>query len=860
MKNIFCYILFALAGTTAAMGQTARVEGRIVEKISGMSTYASSAMLICDALDSALTVELDTSGHFVATLPTGRCMLCVPYFPSVLLDIVADTVIDPIELEYAYYYYDTDRWESRHRKDSVLRAHEAMLKADLHYYDTTWPEWVEREYNYHRLAYLYDHDMHYPLPQWRTFSRDTALHYLRYCHRQNPERYDYLYYPIRQLEHLLGLPADPAIRPPKAPDERIFVPMPGPTADWLTDTITSYMSLFESARYRSEIYRSDFAPLGEKSLVYPRRKKTAVRMLVYGGMGNTTAMRIEDGRFHYVTCDRPWAMDTASPSEFIRWSVKLTRAERDTLARCLDTLRKGGDQYNLDNSMAIDAPNIEIELADPDGYRCYLCNNPDKHPLTIPFDRFLDSLWMRYTRPLSIAAIVDATTHEILHFTTVIVTGKDIRTEWRHYSGRDRFRLPEGKYTVRIEHEGFVPQEYTVRLRDSLRLDTVRLEHRSIDLHVDIEQPGGGMIEGPLLLYVNGVDTAICEKEPAPRISPDVYHATFRRVPAGNWCFLVEDRSRVGGHYHSNLLRIGDSLDHPDEITMTLDHSRRPFRSKHEKDSALRTEVQFMKYSEGYTDYDVGREYYYDHLLRVIPSWYTFDSACTEARRYLTRAYRSRPDLHYLYYPIRQMEFLDDSHDRPYDTTIQPPLPDSNAYIPLPIHEHMHYSFDDILTRLEETDHLSGRYADFLKPMDEPTLLTPRRQGPVLRVLSFDSHFTEQYSLRIENDTLYDKKLYNLGDLQDPFDTTLRDSTFADTLVVRQRPLTDIEKDSLRLLLRALDEEHYTGTVGYPITFHSIFYRIEYILDGNFHYFTAFKTHSDDPIDRLKQWLRTLSS
>lgn len=228
MKNIFCYILFALAGTTTAMGQTARVEGRIVEKISGMSTYASSAMLICDALDSALTVELDTSGHFVATLPTGRCMLCVPYFPSVLLDIVADTVIDPIELEYAYYYYDTDRWESRHRKDSVLRAHEAMLKADLHYYDTTWPEWVEREYNYHRLAYLYDHDMHYPLPQWRTFSRDTALHYLRYCHRQNPERYDYLYYPIRQLEHLLGLPADPAIRPPRLPTSASSSPCPNP--------------------------------------------------------------------------------------------------------------------------------------------------------------------------------------------------------------------------------------------------------------------------------------------------------------------------------------------------------------------------------------------------------------------------------------------------------------------------------------------------------------------------------------------------------------------------------------------------------------------------------------------------------
>lgn len=859
MKNIFCYILFALAGVTAALGQTARVEGRIVGTDGNLIHFNTTATIICDALDSALTVDLDTSGHFVANLPTGRCMLCVPYFSSVLLDIVADTIIDPIELEYAYYYYDTDRWESRHRKDSVLRAHEAELKADLHYYDTTWPEWVEREYNYHRLAYLYDHDMHYPLPQWRTFSRDTALHYLRYCHRQNPERYDYLYYPIRQLEHCLGLPADPAVRPPKAPDERFFVPMPEPTADWLTDTTTSYMSLFESARNRSEIYRSDFAPLGEKSLVYPRRKKTAVRVLVYGGMNNTTAMRIEDGRFHYVTCDRPWAMDTASPSEFIRWSVKLTRAERVTLARCLDTLRQGGDQYNLDNSMMIDAPNIEIELADPDGYRCYLCNNPDKHPLTVPLDRFLDSLWRRNTRPLSIAAIVDDSNNKALPFATVTVTGKDIRTDRRHYSGRDRFRLPEGKYTVRIEHEGFEPQEYTVRLRDSLRLDTVRLEHRSIDIHVDIEQPGGGMIEGPLLLYVNGVDTAIREEEPAPRISPDGYRATFRHVPAGNWCFLVEDHARVGGHYHSNLLRIGDTLDHPDEITMTLDHSRRPFRTKREKDSVLRAEVQFMKHSPDYGDYSVGKEYYYDHLLRVIPSWCTFDSACFEARRYLTRAYHSEPDLHYLYYPIRQMEFLDDSHERPYDTTIQPPLPDSNAYIPLRVHEYIHHSFDDILTRLEESDQLSGRYANFLKPMDERTLLTPRRRGPVLRVVSSDSHHSERYSLRIENDTLYDKKLYNLLQDQDPFDASLRDSVFADTLVVRQRPLTAAERDSLRVLLRAVDEQNYSGTVGYPESFHSIPYLFEYVLDGQFHYFTSFTTREDTPLERLKQWLRTLT-
>ena len=857
MKNIFCYILFALAGVTAALGQTARVEGRIVGTDGNLIHFNTTATIICDALDTALTVPLDTSGRFSATVPTGHCLVDTRAYLPAHLYIAGDTVVEQIEL--APNYYGDDIWQSRKQKDSVLHEREADLKADLHYYDTTWPEWVEREYNYHHLAYLYDHDMHYPLPQWRTFSRDTALYYLRYCHRQDPDHYDYLYYPIRQLEHLLGLPADLSVQLPKPPDERCFVPMPEPKSDWLDDTTTSYMLLFESARRRSKALSDDFAPMGEKSFVYPRRKKTAVRMLIHGGMGEPVALRIEDGRFHYAASNHMFEVFGMTPNHFERWSAKLTRAERDTLARCLDILRQAGDQEVLDDGLAIDAPSIEIELAGPDGYHRYLCNNPHRHPLTAPLNRLFDSLWVRNTRSLSIAAIVDASDNQVLHFATVTVTGKDIHTMGRDYDSHSRIRLPEGRYTVRIESKGFVPQEYTVRLRDSLRLDTIRLEHRIIDIHVRIPQPGGGMIEGPLLLYVDGVDTAIREEEPAPRLSLECYQATFRHVPAGNWCFLVEDRARVGGHYHSDLLLIGDTLYHSDSVTLFLDHSRRPFRSKHEKDSVLRAEVQFMKHSPDYGDYSVGKEYYYDHLLRVIPSWCTFDSACLEARRYLTRAYHSEPDLHYLYYPIRQLEYLDDDRNRSSDTTIHPPLSDTGAYIPLPARENMVYNFNDILSPLEEANLLSARYAYFLAPMGEHSLLIPRRQGPALRVVSSDSHHSELYSLRIENDTLYDKKLYNLLQDQDPFDESLWDSTFADTLVVRQRPLTAAERDTLRVLLRAVDEQYYSGTVGYPESFHSIPYLFEYILDGQFHYFTSFTTRKDTPLEQLKRWLRTLT-
>ena len=230
---------------------------------------------ICDALDQAVVAIPDSTGYVELRLPRGKCVVIPEFYYPVTLNLTADTVVERLELTYDAFNR-SNIYRSRHKKDSTLRAEEAALKADLHYVDTSY-SFLDPDPNYYLLAQLYEYDLHYPLPRWRTFSRDSALHYLRYSYHQNPERYDYLYYPICQLEHALGLPHDRKVRRPKAPDSRWYAPLPEVKDGWIVDTITSYMDLYDRARNMSHHLALELAPQGEKSLVYPRRKKrTAV--------------------------------------------------------------------------------------------------------------------------------------------------------------------------------------------------------------------------------------------------------------------------------------------------------------------------------------------------------------------------------------------------------------------------------------------------------------------------------------------------------------------------------------------------------------------------------------------------------
>ena len=172
-----------------------------------------------------------------------------------------------------------------------------------------------------------------------------------------------------------------------------------------------------------------------------------------------------------------------------------------------------------------------------------------------------------------------------------------------------------------------------------------------------------------------------------------------------------------------------------------------------------------------------------------------------------------------------------------------------------------HYGRVDLLTPFLEAKKENDRYRRILGLLQESSLLVPPRQGPVVRWHYVSHHGGTLYCTRIEGDTLYEKEFFNTFDLTDPFDTTIdqEPSHYPDTLVVAQRALTPAERDTLRLLLRAMADEDLDGTVGTSGGMHAVMESYEYIVDGEFHHVRSLAPYSVPLLRRLDEWLAQLT-
>ena len=854
---LLAILLFALPAPCRAQ-ERVTLDARMTE--GGIPVWMVS--VTCDKLDSTFDVYPDTAtGHFRLVVPRGRCLLHSIGDEEIILDLQSDTTLD-LQAKFHYGYSRIDHlFRSRQQKDSTFHARETALLADLDGWDSSY--WQPKLVS---LLDLYQADLYYPLPRWRTFDLHTIYNYMVYCYFKNSDKYDYLYYPICQLEQRLGLKHNRRLRKPEGADGGWYVPMPEVKEDWLTDTLTCHSCLLANAKKESDYLKKEFAPQGEPSMVYPHRKKPAVRLLVYGGLSDFTALRVEDGRFYYCTSDKPWEIDEARHRE--RWSVKLTRGELDTLWRCVDTLLTAGDESVLNINYAIDAPNIEFEYSDRDGYRNYVCANPKKHPLTAPLDKYLDTLWRRNVCLLKVP-IHDAANGKEISTATITLEGKNYHHVGSSgYINGPRFYVPKGKYTLRIECIGYEPYERKLDIQGDLTLDTIRLQHKRITLRARLHTDWGGKLTGPVALYVDGVDTAMID-------TIDIMNQTveFHNVPAANFCFFVETTEHVGGWHHSMTYPIGDSLITLDSlktddgivgvVTMRLDRSRQPFRSRAEKDSTLRADVRHMELSGIYMGAEEGAIYYYDALLRLMPLWQTFPDADSLAYDELRYAYRHNPqEYNYLYYPIQHLDRL--SWKLKEDTSIHHPVTDSTCYEPMPeqLLEKHRYSYVDLLTPFEETQRLNERLRKWLPSMQEYSLAFPQRERPAMRWMILPHHGSDVYVYRIDGDTLYDKHLYNPLDLTDPFDTTVDPYLpWPDTVEVRKMALSTADLKTLTQLLEALDTAGYHNYAGPNPEGHPSlsYHRFEYVLEGRYHSFYSHLPYELPLVKALMEWLESLS-
>ena len=803
----------------------------------------------CDGLDSVFSVEPDSTGHFRMVVPRGRCVISALMLDDVCLDLQSDTSI-ALDLIVTPWPMHRDGYRSRREKDSTLHAREALLKADLYGMDTN--RWPHRP-NYATLAQMMEDDLFYRLPRWRTYSMDTVLYYLKFCYFCDRNEYDYLYYTIRQMERRMGLEPDLRVKPPRKPDGRWYCPMPEVPENWMDDTATDYGDLIAHAREWSKGRALSLEPMGEKSLVYPKRKGLAFRMVMDGGLSTPTSVRVEEGRFYYRCREYTW--DGEPPKRVDEaLDFALTKAELDTMARCiaaLDTLTTNlvGDWP------AIDGPTFEFEWVKDGNYRSVICYHPGKEePIKTLYD-YLIRLRLRHLCKVSFYLEDEFPGHKYF-------SAESYTRGRRWLSSREAHRwkgeptthyVPKGKYTLSVEKPGYETIERKVDVKGDVMLDTLRMRHKRITLRLQLQTESGWPLTGPIGMYVDGVDSAIVGD-----FDPIGQTVVFHDVPAACDYYLVEHVGRSGGWYHSQVDFIRDWKT-TDTLTMRLDRSREYFSSRSRKDIHLNGIVRNRRLSGGNHDLELGELYYYDALLEDIPTWQTFPKADSLAYDCLRRVYHSDPlQYGYLYYPIQHLVWK--NWDLKNDSTIRKPEVDSTCYVPLPeeLWEKKHYDDYDLLTPFREAQEESDSYRRHLATMQEPSLVFPPRVRPSFRWIGFSPVSGSTEIVRIDGDTLYVKEMFNTRDLYDAADIS---QEWPDTVVVRKQALSAADQDVLRRRLEVLAAEDYKGRVG-PGPMPGCTDRgtavFEYVLEGRYHRFEALYPDKMAAVKALMDWIEEL--
>ena len=846
MNKTFFIVSVLLLLTVGAKAQTVTTDIKITEE--GFPIIFGVAVT-CDGLDSVFSVEPDSTGHFRMVVPRGRCVISALMLDDVCLDLQSDTSI-ALDLIVTPWPMHRDGYRSRREKDSTLHAREAALKADLYGTDTN--RWPHRP-NYATLAQMMEDDLFYRLPRWRTYSMDTVLYYLKFCYFCDRNEYDYLYYTIRQMERRMGLEPDLRVKPPRKPDGRWYCPMPEVPENWMDDTATDYGDLIARAREESRWRAQSLEPMGEKSLVYPKRKGLAFRMVMYGGLSTPTSVRVEKGRFYYRCREYTW--DGEPPKRVDEaLDFALTKAELDTMARCiaaLDTLTTNlvGDWPG------IDGPEFYFEWVKDGNYRSVICYHPGKEePIKTLYD-YLIRLRLRHLCKVSFYLEDEFPEHKYF-------SAESYTRGRRWLSSREAHRwkgeptthyVPKGKYTLSVEKPGYETIERPLDVKGDVMLDTLRMRHKRITLRLQLQTESGWPLTGPIGMYVDGVDSVIVGD-----FDPIGQTVVFHDVPAACDYYLVEHVGRSGGWYHSQVSFVRTWTE-TDTLMMRLDRSREDFSSRSRKDIHLNGIVRNRRLSGGNHDLELGELYYYDALLEDIPTWQTFPKADSLAYDCLRRVYHSDPQQYgYLYYPIQHLVWK--NWDLKNDSTIHKPEVDSTCYVPLPeeLWEKKHYVDYDLLTPFREAQEESDSYRRHLATMQEPSLVFPQRVRPSFRWIGFSPVSGSTEIVRIDGDTLYVKEMFNTRDLYDAADIS---QEWPDTVVVRMQALSTADQDVLRRRLEVLAAEGYKGMVGpgpMPGCTDQGTAVFEYVLEGRYHRFEALYPDKMAAVKALMDWIEEL--
>ncbi len=322
------------------------------------------------------------------------------YFQSDFFTLASDEFVDvtvrKISYPYSPYY---SFFFSKAEKDSVFIENVAQWSLNANGYDTIWCEddslderepnsqnyWIDREPNSLKLARLYYSDWINPISSWHTFqhSADSAYKYCQLAYK----KYDYLYYPLRQLAYFLG--EEPKLRQPSEPNSRTYVKRPTMPDEWWKDTKHDLFLLWEDYEHESRYLGGILKGAKEVSLCYPTVPEGVVRFVESAPLGANIVWRLQDGKMY--------CKDLSVYNYKIRQReiFDLTPAEIDSLTILIEEFHKLG-RPDIEKSYIekeIDGADFWLEYVVDGQYKCYSTCAGSYHPL---FSKIIDKFWQVY--------------------------------------------------------------------------------------------------------------------------------------------------------------------------------------------------------------------------------------------------------------------------------------------------------------------------------------------------------------------------------------------------------------------------------------------------------------------------------
>ena len=247
-------------------------------------------------------------------------------------DIHIDSlVLTPCPKDYGWFW-------SKAKKDSILHSNAAKWTANIKGYDTLWYDSVSNKYFINKnnpyclhIARLYYNDWMEPFPSWQTWqhSADSAYKYCLYAYK----KYPYLYYPLRQLAHHLGIEFNG--KKPKEPNKKTFIPQPTMMEEWWKDTTDNLLYMWKKHADNNSYYKKHcLEKAREKSLCYPVGDNGIVRLIIMNPLGGNSIYRIQNGKLYFKH------LRIYKPKLLINDSYELTPMELDSIALLVDAFSR----------------------------------------------------------------------------------------------------------------------------------------------------------------------------------------------------------------------------------------------------------------------------------------------------------------------------------------------------------------------------------------------------------------------------------------------------------------------------------------------------------------------------------------